>query len=126
MISGGRSKAGRSRNSSVKMSLVLALEAFRVGYPEMGMTYPSLKETFGMPKVVRGNAGEACEECQEVQVGNVNLCYHSPFTNHVGRIVNCPVCYAQGIDMVHVIVDCRGLDELLIVILPQWRRLAEY
>ena len=89
----------------------MALEAFRVGYPEMGMTYPSLKETFGMPKVVQGNAGEACEECQEVQVGNVNLCYHSPFTNHVGRIVNCPVCYAQGIDMVHVIVDCRGLDE---------------
>ena len=59
--------------------------AFRVGYPEMGMNLPCFRESFGMPMNVQSVAGEICHS-------NDMLCYQGHFTNHVGRIVNCPNC----------------------------------
>ena len=91
---------------------VLTLVAFRVGYPEMGMNLPCFKESFGMPMNVRSVAGEICHRCQEEVLGNDMLCYQGHFTNHVGRIVNCPNCDQANIDMVHVLIDCGALDEL--------------
>lgn len=90
---------------------ILTLEAFRVGYPEMGLNHPCLKEVFGLPKTIQGEAGKACTECNEVQLGNADHCFYGPFTDHVGRIINCPLCDSQNIDMIHVIVDCRALEE---------------
>lgn len=90
---------------------ILTLVAFRVGYPEIGMNQPSLREVFGLPTEVRCIAGDNCENCHEKVAGNDRLCYHSPFTNHIGRIVNCPSCDESKVDMVHVLIDCRSIEE---------------
>lgn len=90
---------------------VLTLVAFRVGCPEMGLNNPSLKYMFGPPKDVECRSGELCIGCLCIAKDNSMECYAGPFTNHSGRIINCPLCDAQNIDMTHIIVECRALEE---------------